>query len=589
MDFMKYCEIADQPVGDDKVVPLQQAVARLVHPGMTLHISFPSYHRPNAIIREIARQYWGKSPEFTVMCVGLGVQNNAHVLFHGGLIRKAIATFFGDVYPTPGPNPIIQKAFVEGRVTFEHWSILAYAERLLAGALGIGFMPTNSMVGSNMAEDNRDDFLVMDDPFEPGVKRGLVRAIHPDLSLYHALAADRYGNAIIAPPYSENTYGAFASRGGVLLTVEKIVSDDFIKKNSHMVKIPAHVVKSVSVVPWGAHPLGISASGVDDVEMYAEDYEYLAEARKVCRDPKRFEEWIRHWILDCPDQETYLQRLGRKRILNLKGKTRPDAWKFEVESSERVEPGTAYSALEMMIVALSRSIEEKILQNRYDTILAGIGQSNLASWLANYRLRKNGYPINLIAEIGMYGYAPRPGDPFIFNHGNIPTARMLTDSFGALGMMVSGENNRCIGALGAAMVDRHGNLNSTVIPPAILISGAGGGNDTASGAREVVVAIQHGPGRLVEKVNYVTSPGARVRTVVTTLGIFEKLNDDTEFTLTRLLPNPENRTAQETLQAIRENTGWEVQVAEHIGFVEPPNEEDLSLLRSFDPQRFFLK
>jgi len=166
---------------------------------------------------------------------------------------------------------------------------------------------------------------------------------------------------------------------------------------------------------------------------------------------------------------------------------------------------------------------------------------------------------------------------------------MLTDSFGALGMMVAGKTNRCIGALGTALIDKQGNLNSTMIPPATLISGSGGGNDTASGAKEVVVAVHHARGRLVEKLNYITSPGARIRTLVTTLGIFEKRSDGGELTLTRLLPSADNRTVEETITAIHENTGWHVDVPGDLGFMDPPTPEELALLRSFDPKRHFLK
>jgi acyl CoA:acetate/3-ketoacid CoA transferase alpha subunit/acyl CoA:acetate/3-ketoacid CoA transferase beta subunit len=586
-DFIERHFSTDKEGKDDKVVSLHDAVKQHIHPGMTIHLAFPAYHRANAIVREIIRQYWGKKPEFTFMCVGFGVQNFAHVLFHGGLLRKAVSTFFADAYPTPGPNPVFQEAYARGDVELQHWSILTYTARLLAGAMGIGFMPTRSLMGSSMAEENSDDFQVIEDPFQPGVKRGVVRAFNPDITLIHGLAADSQGNTILAPPYAENVYGAFASKNGVMITAERLVSTEFIRKYSHMVKIPSPLVRSVSIVPWGAHPLGVSSAGVPEIEVYAEDYDFLETARKACRDKAELEEWIHKWVLDCPDQAEYLRRLGQDRILSLKGQTFPDAWRYEMDTVERAQKDMGFTASEMMIIAMSRLLEKKILTHHYATILAGIGQANLAAWLANYRLKAGDYPINLIAEIGMFGYAPRPGDPFIFNHGNVPTAKMLTDSFHALGMMVSGETNNCIGALGTALVDEVGNLNSTVIAPDTLISGSGGGNDTAAGSREVVVSMVHSPGRLVKRVEYITTPGGPVKTLVTTLGVFEKLSDDDTFTLTALVPSADGPTVAERVNEIKEKTGWEVKVLKDIRFIEPPTEDELEMLRMFDPHRHF--
>jgi acyl CoA:acetate/3-ketoacid CoA transferase alpha subunit/acyl CoA:acetate/3-ketoacid CoA transferase beta subunit len=587
-DFVdSFFSLEREETGQDKVMPLKEAVERFVRPGMCIHVAFPTYHRANATVREIIRQYWGQKPAFTFLCVGFGVQNFGHVLVHGRLVQKVISTFFADAYPTPGPNPVFQKAFRQGDVRFEHWSIFSYACRLLVGAMGIGFMPVKSLIGSTMAEENTDAFQIIEDPFEPGKRRGVVRAMNPDISLVHGLAADRQGNTILAPPYCEDINGAFASREGVLVSVEELVSTEFIRKYSHMVKIPSHMVRSVSVVPLGAHPLGMSSAGVPEIEVYADDYDFLEEARKACRDETRLEEWIEQWVLGCPDQETYTKRLGERRISHLKGKTAPDSWRLEIEALEKAERGPEHTVSEAMIVGMSRLIVEKVLANEYTTILAGIGQANLAAWLARYELRDRGCAAHLLAEIGMLGYAPRPTDPFIFNHGNVPTATMLTDSFKALGIMVAGETNRCIGALGAAFVDKRGNLNSTLGDGGNLISGSGGANDTASGSREVVVSVFHSRDRLVERVRYITSPGERVSTLVTSLGIFEKLRNEDDFTLTRLLPSRGTASVSEAVQKVREKTGWEVKVGEDIQFMEPPTAVELLTLRLFDPNRHF--
>src|SRR5690606_22560365 len=112
---------------------------------------------------------------------------------------------------------------------------------------------------------------------------------------------------------------------------------------------------------------------------------------------------------------------------------------------------------------------------------------------------------------------------------NMFTGSMLSDVTTILGVMTAGPRNRAIGVLGAAQVDASGNLNTTRLPK-LLLTGSGGANDIASGASEVMVTIGQSPKRLVERVDFVTSPGRAVRTVVTPAAVFER--DDAGFVLT---------------------------------------------------------
>jgi acyl CoA:acetate/3-ketoacid CoA transferase beta subunit len=313
------------------------------------------------------------------------------------------------------------------------------------------------------------------------------------------------------------------------------------------------------------------------------------DARKACRDKKKLDQWLEKWVLGCSDQDEYLRRLGGAKVRQLKGKASPDAWRYDSEAFAKVDKKSDYNPSEMMTIAMARCLIKKILDNKYSTILAGIGQANLAAWVANYQLKElHNYPLNLIAEVGMYGYAPRPGDPFVFNHGNVPSAKLLTDSFQTLGMMVGGEMNTCIGALGSGMVDKEGNMNSTVVTPNILISGSGGGNDTASSAQEVIASLTHSRERVVDRVPYVTCPGTRVKTVVTTLGVFEKLGDDRELTLTQLLPSVENSSVEAKVKEIKEKTGWDLKVHPDVQFMAQPTMEELVMIRLFDPHGYFI-
>ena len=113
----------------------------------------------------------------------------------------------------------------------------------------------------------------------------------------------------------------------------------------------------------------------------------------------------------------------------------------------------------------------------------------------------------LTAELGLWGYTPTPADPYIFNHRVFPGSPLLADASTVLGMVVGGPGTRTIACLGAAQVDRDGNLNSTLIPGGPFLVGSGGANDVASRAAACVVVALARPDRLVERVGFVTSPG----------------------------------------------------------------------------------
>ncbi|MEW5945216.1 MAG: CoA-transferase [bacterium] len=571
--------------GPSKVTSLDEAVRRFVRPGMTVHTGITqcfSY----AAIYELIRRFWGKDPGFTL--ISLSARIHGITMIRGGMLKKIVSTFCGDVYPSPGPNPVSQKAYADGTVEFENWSVLSLSLRLKAAAMGLSCVTTNSILGSGMERDNAGSFAVADDPFQPGGKVGLLKALVPDVSLVHGIAADEYGNTLFTPPYAEGLWGAMAAREGAIVTVERLVSSDFIRRHSYFCKLPGSYVRSVSIAPYGAHPGGVKSFFVEGVESYAEDYDFAEEFRNVSRDEKKLDGWIRRWILDCKDFGEYIGRVGTEKITYLKDKAREDAWEREIAMRlDDIEPGEKHNETEWMIVAAARLLKRKIRGNGYRNLLAGLGMSNLAAWMAACDLKREGVEISLIAEIGFVNYDPRPADPFIFNHANIPTCAMTTDAFTALGAIVGGADNRCIGALAAAQVDKFGNINSTMIPHKLFLAGSGGSNDVISGAAESLLVVTHAKDRLVEKVPYVTGPGARARTLVTTLGVFEKPEGAEPFALTGYMAAP-GKSREECIEAIAANCGWKVTVAGEPEAIEPPAADELRLLRLFDPDRRFL-
>ncbi len=92
--------------------------------------------------------------------------------------------------------------------------------------------------------------------------------------------------------------------------------------------------------------------------------------------------------------------------------------------------------------------------------------------------------------------------------------------------------------------------------------------------------------RLVEKVPYITGVGDRVSTVVTTMGVLKK--QDGEFVLAKVFPGVKE-TTEKTVKYILRQTGWKLQVRDPVETTSPPTEEELNLIRLWDPNRSFLR
>ncbi|MFC1966458.1 hypothetical protein ACFLWI_05890 [Chloroflexota bacterium] len=233
-----------------------------------------------------------------------------------------------------------------------------------------------------------------------------------------------------------------------------------------------------------------------------------------------------------------------------------------------------------MTVTAAREVKERILKRGHKVVLCGMGTSALAAFLAYYRLKEEGHLVNLINGTGYFGFAPQAGTP------NLQTSKIIANVVWAYSLIIAGENHRSISVLGAAQIDKFGNINSGKISDELFLEGPGGAAD-AFQASEVVALAPQSKTRFVDRVPYITVPGLKVKTLVSTLGVFEKLGDDEEFSLTACLPNSKFPTLEEKIEDVKENCGWELRVAPKFKETPPPTFEELMTLRLLDPDGLF--
>jgi acyl CoA:acetate/3-ketoacid CoA transferase alpha subunit/acyl CoA:acetate/3-ketoacid CoA transferase beta subunit len=566
-----------KPKERGKVLTLREAVERFVKPGMKLHLA-AGIGGPSAAVCEIIRRFRGENPELTL--IQSTVTGHSLNLVHCNLVKKLICSVCANISAFGRPSWVIQDAVEKKRISMENWTLNSLQQRLMAGAFGVPFMPTRSVTGSSIANDNVKTFKSIEDPFGSGARVGLASALVPDISIIHGCVADAEGNTIPAAPYGEDLWGALASKGGVIVTVEKIVPTEFIQKYAALVKIPSYTVNAVVQAPLGLHPFSMANPGIHDLDPYEKDVDFLDILYEASASEHALDEWIREWVLQCDSHEQYLEKLGENRISDLKEKSGRS--KTAPVHTPQPPPGNAdeFTPKEMMLIALAREILGSVEKQGHKAVLAGAGLAATAAFLAYFRLNASGF--ELATGNGQIGYTPVAGEAILASEANVRTSKMLTDTILMQGVVVGGENNKCLSILGAGQMDRFGNINSTTTSDGKFLVGSGGVND-ALNAREAILCLKQSKDRFVEKLAYVTGRGEAVTTVVSTMGIFRKPNPRDELLLVACYPDPQGRSLEEKVEEIRNHCGWNLKTAPVVEEIPGPSPEELQLLRWLSP------
>src|SRR5271167_940313 len=183
-------------------------------------------------------------------CARSITSNEGELLFASGTSRHILTSWFsqGIVW---GVSRIMRSYAESGRARFEEWSHMAVGLRFRAGAMGVPFLPMRSMMGSDLI-GRLPDARQIDCPFT-GEKLVLVPALNPDVALIHVQRCDAFGNAQIdGLPFLDLDLAMAANR--VILTTERIVSNDRIRRRPDRTKIPFFAVDAVVEVPYGSAP-----------------------------------------------------------------------------------------------------------------------------------------------------------------------------------------------------------------------------------------------------------------------------------------------------------------------------------------------
>jgi glutaconate CoA-transferase, subunit B len=243
-----------------------------------------------------------------------------------------------------------------------------------------------------------------------------------------------------------------------------------------------------------------------------------------------------------------------------------------------------YSADEIMTVTAARQLRNGAV------CFVGIGLPSAACNLARLRHAPD---LVLIYESGTVGTKPTVL-PLSIGDGELAETADCVVPLPEIFSHYLQRGRVGVGFLGAAQIDRFGNLNTTVIgdysKPKVRLPGAGGAPEIATQAREVLIVMKQSARSFVSELDFVTScgylsgggarrrsgaPGSGPRAVITDLGVLRPHPETDELQLTGLYPGVSVETA-------RNATGWPLQVADSVEELPAPERADLDCLRDLN-------
>jgi glutaconate CoA-transferase subunit A len=230
-------------------------------------------------------------------------------LIAAGCVERVVAAWVGNVQH--GSAYAFRRAVEQGiptPVAVEDHSNFTIALALEAAALGVPYLPTRTLLGSDvLARSPR--LRVAPCPFtgEPLV---LVPALAPDVAILHVQRADPEGNCHVWGPTGVTAAAGQASRR-VIVVCEELVDPEVIRRDPNRVLLPGFLVTAVVHLPWGGHPSPVQG-------YYHRDHGAYTEYHQRSATPEGVRGWLEEWVLAVPDHAAYLVKVGQARLDRLR-------------------------------------------------------------------------------------------------------------------------------------------------------------------------------------------------------------------------------------------------------------------------------
>lgn len=275
----------------NKVMTMKEAISQNVKSGNTVFFGGAQHGVPTSAMHEIVRQ---KIDHLSVVCV----LTTVGILIGEGLVDKMIT---GYVAQNVDASYTLQKAKAMNKLPiFEESSHFGISLALLAGQMGIPFMPCRVLAGSDMMKYN-ENIKTLTCPFTGG-QLGAIKAVVPDVGILHVQRADAEGNAQKWGSLGVDEEGINASRRVVVIT-EKVVDSEVIRKDPNRTIVPNFRVNAVVEQPFGAHPSHLAGC-------YDGDQTFM---RVLLGGEESYEDFMKNYVHGVKDFNGFIEKMKESR------------------------------------------------------------------------------------------------------------------------------------------------------------------------------------------------------------------------------------------------------------------------------------
>ncbi len=229
-------------------------------------------------------------------------------LIGAGCVEAIYAAWVGNV--SSGLGHCFSRAMNNSQPNPLHmvdYSNFTLALALHAAALGVPFLPTRSILGSDVLKKN-SNLREFQSPVGDE-KLVAVSALHPDVAIIHVQRADEQGNAHLWGNLGVSVDGARAAKS-VIVVAEEIVAPQVISSDPNRTLIPGFIVQSVVHEPLGAHPSPVQG-------YYGRDHQFFSDYHTQSRTAAGFAEWLDRWVLQVSNRRDYIRQVGVERVAGL--------------------------------------------------------------------------------------------------------------------------------------------------------------------------------------------------------------------------------------------------------------------------------
>ena len=285
----------------DKRMTEAEAVSQFIKDGDYIGTElYGTVRAPMSLVNEMVRQ--GVKD---LRVAGQGVLE-LDMLLAASRIKELDFTYIGlEVY---GVSNCLRREVESGRVeTVVEWSNAAITWRFKATAIGVPFIPTRSMLGTDTF--NYSAAKVVECPFT-GDPICLLPALILDVGLIHVHRADKYGNAQIDGISGFSAEMARASKR-LIISAEEIVDSEIIRQAPDRTIIPYYLVDAVVKAPYGSHP-------GEMCYQYKRDEAQIREWVEASKDPHTTQDYLDKYIYGVKDHEQYLEMIGKEQLEELR-------------------------------------------------------------------------------------------------------------------------------------------------------------------------------------------------------------------------------------------------------------------------------